>query len=331
MGKVLLIGEHRRDELKANAAELVAAARILGSEVDAALLGPGAEGAAAALGAYGVGTVHVLDGDVPVYSSDGFTEALAPVIEAGGYEYVVLMQSFLGRDLGARLAARLGGGFISDVTVLAAEDGQLVATKPLYAGKVIGKVAFTGGGAHVVTIRPKNFAPAEAGEPVAVTVQALAAPAAYKAKVTGVDEKEAGMIDEGDRCGTGRLARGGRRGLDRAQPPGGPDRQGGQSAALHRDGHQRGDPAPGRHADQQDHRGGQQQPGRADLQAGRLRHRRQPVRCRAGAQRAHGRGAEELALGLLAVFGSRRIISGWCTLLNGGCLIDHGEVRAADP
>ena len=195
MGKVLLIGEHRRDELKANAAELVAAARILGSEVDAALLGPGAEGAAAALGAYGVGTVHVLDGDVPVYSSDGFTEALAPVIEAGGYEYVVLMQSFLGRDLGARLAARLGGGFISDVTVLAAEDGQLVATKPLYAGKVIGKVAFTGGGAHVVTIRPKNFAPAEAGEPVAVTVQALAAPAAYKAKVTGVDEKEAGMID----------------------------------------------------------------------------------------------------------------------------------------
>lgn len=195
MGKVLLIGEHRRDELKANAAELVAAARILGDEVHAALLGPGAEGAAAAFGAYGVAAVHVLDGDVPVYSSDGFTEALAPAIEAGGFEYVVLMQSFLGRDLGARLAARLGGGFISDVTMLAVEDGQLVATKPLYAGKVIGKVAFTGGGAHIVTIRPKNFTPAEAGDPVAVTTQALAAPAAYQARVTHVDEKEAGMID----------------------------------------------------------------------------------------------------------------------------------------
>lgn len=195
MGKVLLIGEHRRDELKANAAELVAAARILGDEVHAALLGPGAEGAAAAFGAYGVGTVHLLDGDVPVYSSDGFTEALVPAIEAGGYEYVVLMQSFLGRDLGARLAARLGTAFICDITALAVEDGQLVATKPLYAGKIIGKMTFSGGGPRIVTLRPKNFTPAEAGEPVAVTTQPLTAPAEYKARVTHVDEKEAGMID----------------------------------------------------------------------------------------------------------------------------------------
>jgi len=197
MGKVLIIGEHRNGELKANAAELAAAGKILGNEIHAALAGPGSEAAAQGFGAFGVTEAHVLDADAPVYSGDGFAAAIADAVKAGGYEYVVLMQSFFGRDLGARLAARLNGGFLNDLTAIEVVDGKLVGTKPLYAGKIIGKVEFTGGGPHVVTLRPKNIAPAEAGAAAAVTVNAMAAPE-YKSKVTSVEEKEAGMIDVKD-------------------------------------------------------------------------------------------------------------------------------------
>jgi electron transfer flavoprotein alpha subunit len=197
MGKVLIIGEHRQGSLKNNTAELVAAARMLGDTVRAAVLGPGAAKAAPGFGAFGIDTVRVLDTDV-LYSGDGFAAALAPVVRECEVDYVVLMQSFFGRDLGARLAARLGTAFINDVTALGVEDGQLVATKPLYAGKVIGKLAFTGTGPKVITLRPKNFTPAEAGEAVNVEVKPLELPAELKAQVTHVELKEAGMIDVKD-------------------------------------------------------------------------------------------------------------------------------------
>ena len=56
-------------------------------------------------------------------------------------------------------------------------------------------------------------------------------------------------------------------------------------AGLHRAGHLRRDPAPGRHADLQDDRRGQQGRRRADLRDRRLRRGRRPVRGRPAADR----------------------------------------------
>jgi electron transfer flavoprotein alpha subunit len=194
MGKVLIIGEQRNGQLKTSIAELVCAARVLGNEVRGAVLGKGASSAALAFGAYGIGTVRVLETETR-YTSDGFAAALSAIVEECGVEYIVLMQSFFGRDLGARLAARLGAAFINDVTALAMEDGRVVATKPLYAGKIIGKVAATGDGPKVITLRPKNFTPAEPQGAVDVEVKPLELPAELKCTVTEIAEKEVGMID----------------------------------------------------------------------------------------------------------------------------------------
>jgi electron transfer flavoprotein alpha subunit len=197
MTKVLIIGEFKDGKLKASAGELAAAARLLGDSVDAALLGPGSAVAANGFGAYGVGTAHVLDGgDVPVYSSDGFAAALAET--ARGYDYVLASHSFFGRDIAARLAAALGAAFLSDATAFEGRCDSLVATKPLYAGKVTAKFRFTGTGPKVATIRPKVFAPAAADQSATITVQNLTAPASYKSKVSSVQQKEAGAVDVKD-------------------------------------------------------------------------------------------------------------------------------------
>jgi electron transfer flavoprotein alpha subunit len=64
------------------------------------------------------------------------------------------------RELMARLAARLGAGLSADSTAFAIEDGKLVATRPVYAGKLLSKVGWTKA-PWLATLRPNVFRPAE--------------------------------------------------------------------------------------------------------------------------------------------------------------------------
>src|SRR5262249_27787597 len=60
------------------------------------------------------------------------------------------------REVMARLAARLGAGLSADSTGLALEDGKLVATRPVYAGKLLSKVTWTKP-PWLATLRPNVF------------------------------------------------------------------------------------------------------------------------------------------------------------------------------
>src|SRR5262245_54275773 len=64
------------------------------------------------------------------------------------------------RELMARLAARLGAGLSADSTALAVEDGKLVATRPVYAGKLLSRVTWARA-PWLATLRPNVFRPAE--------------------------------------------------------------------------------------------------------------------------------------------------------------------------
>jgi electron transfer flavoprotein alpha subunit len=64
------------------------------------------------------------------------------------------------REMMARLAARLGAGLSADSTALALEDGKLIATRPVYAGKILSKVTWSKT-PWLATLRPNVFRPAE--------------------------------------------------------------------------------------------------------------------------------------------------------------------------
>ncbi len=65
------------------------------------------------------------------------------------------------REFLARLAARLGVGFSADTVGLELDGGRLVATRPVYAGKLLSKVTWATT-PWVATLRPNVFKPAEA-------------------------------------------------------------------------------------------------------------------------------------------------------------------------
>ena len=64
------------------------------------------------------------------------------------------------REFMARLAARLGAGLSADSTGIALEGDKLVATRPVYAGKLLSKVTWAKT-PWMATLRPNVFRPAE--------------------------------------------------------------------------------------------------------------------------------------------------------------------------
>jgi len=98
------------------------------------------------------------------------------------------------RELLARLAARLGGGLAADCVGFALEDGQLGATRPVYAGKLLSKVRWRRT-PWLATLRPNVFKAAEEqpGRTPAVERPALVAPAAMSTFVERREEAQTGL------------------------------------------------------------------------------------------------------------------------------------------
>jgi electron transfer flavoprotein alpha subunit len=166
MPGIFAFAETRDGEIRKVAHEVVTAARTLadalGTEVHAVLLGgPGTAAAAAGLGRYGADKVFVGESDAfGHYSAEGYTTVISTFIQEHGCDAALFPASSLGRDLAPRVAARLGVGYASDCTALEVQGGQIVATRPEYAGKLIAQVAATGKPA-VLSLRANVFLPVE--------------------------------------------------------------------------------------------------------------------------------------------------------------------------
>jgi electron transfer flavoprotein alpha subunit len=162
---VLAVVEQRDGTLRRSSAEAVTAAKSIadaqGGVVHALLIAPDA-GDAASLGTYGADTIHVASGaGAGRYDPDVFSATVAERVQAGDYFAVIFIASSQGRDLAPRVAARLDVPLAADATALAVEAGELIITRPVYAGRAFSKVVLNAE-PRLLSIRPNTFRPAEA-------------------------------------------------------------------------------------------------------------------------------------------------------------------------
>ena len=155
MPNVLAVTESRDGALRKVSHEVVAAARAvaggLGGTVDAILFGDRLSESEQIAADRVLAAQHA---DFARYNPDGFAATIASI--APGYAAVVFAATATGKDLAPRVAARLGVGLATDAVGLAVEGGGIVATRPVYAGKVLQKVRLTGIPA-LVSVRPNTF------------------------------------------------------------------------------------------------------------------------------------------------------------------------------
>lgn len=107
--------------------------------------------------------------------ADAYVAALEQICGTHMIELVVLPADPPGREVAARLAMRLGGVVINDVTAIALGD-PLVWTRPVFGGKAVADVAARRSPV-VVTARPRAFAPAPPTGSTSPAVKPLDPPA----------------------------------------------------------------------------------------------------------------------------------------------------------
>jgi electron transfer flavoprotein alpha subunit len=205
MANVLLIAEARAGELRKVALEATTAARSLaeqsgGGAVHALLAGaPGIGARAASLAEYGADQVLLLEHDgLALSNPEALTATVASLVQGGGYGYVLFSATSHGRDLSARVAARLGVGLVPDLTGFTTEGGAVVGQHPINNGKVIATLAIAGTPA-VLSVRPSAIQAVAAPRALVTTSVAPAAdPAASRVRVVELRQGNTGKIDLGD-------------------------------------------------------------------------------------------------------------------------------------
>ncbi len=200
---VMIIAEQRKGDIRKISYELVSEARRLadsyGQEVTAVLLGSNVKDKAAKLGNYGADKVIVADDPrLETYTTDAYTSVIAEIAKANGPDILLLGASARGKDLAGRLSARLGAGLAQDCTSFTVEDGNLIAVRPIYAGKAYAKVTFNESRPQMATARPNVMAMNEPDESRSASIEDAAFTlddGMIKTKVIDAVKDEGGKID----------------------------------------------------------------------------------------------------------------------------------------
>jgi electron transfer flavoprotein alpha subunit len=155
------------------------------------LTGPGAEAAAAALGAWGVRRAVALTGSEH-YSPDGAAADVAQVAKEVGARVCLASATATGKDLLPRVAALLDSVPFTDCTGFHLEGGEPVAVRPVLAGKAIATIS-SESPVFCATLRPNAFKAESAG---GGAVEVATRPASTgKVRVVSVAAKAAGKLD----------------------------------------------------------------------------------------------------------------------------------------
>jgi electron transfer flavoprotein alpha subunit len=197
---IWVVAEMARGGLRRVTLEMLGKARALTattrSEVVAVLLGPAQEGPVQELAAYGADRVLVLDHTYsgPIWGR-AMSHTLADAIHAAQPYAVLFAATADGRDLAARIAARLQLGLTGDAIDLEINaHGQLVQLKPALGGNVMAPI-LSKTLPNLVTLRPGMLTPTAPDCSASATVEVLAAPAAAESEVTVMEVHHTEEVD----------------------------------------------------------------------------------------------------------------------------------------
>ena len=162
---VWVFAEQREGELQKVSLELLGEGRRvadeLGVKLTALLLGNNIEDLATTLAKHGADEVLVADDkNLEHYTTDAYTKVICDLPNERKPGILFVGATFIGRDLGPRIAARLTTGLTADCTSIEVEveNGALLATRPAFGGNLMATIACPDHRPQMATVRPGVFA-----------------------------------------------------------------------------------------------------------------------------------------------------------------------------
>lgn len=179
---VFVISEQREGAFRKVTYEAVSEGRriadSLGAELVVLIAGSDINNLAGELEKYGPDKILLADdSSLAEYATETYTKIVADVVGSIQPELIIIGASIQGKDLSARLAARLDAGLVMECVAITVSDGDLTFTRPMYGGKIVAEVQIEGA-PKIAAIRPNVMTISESpktGVTENVDVQAIEA------------------------------------------------------------------------------------------------------------------------------------------------------------
>jgi electron transfer flavoprotein alpha subunit len=191
-----VVEDDRKGTPKKVMAEVLGEAARLGGPAEALwLTDKASEEGLQQLGAWGASKVWLLENAAfAPYRGEVWVGAAAELAQKESPKAIFGPVTSRQREFMARLAARLGVGISADSVGMALDGDKLVATRPVYAGKLLSKVTWAKQ-PWIATLRPNVFRPADAqaGRTAAVERPSVKIPDAQLKLVERREEVSTGL------------------------------------------------------------------------------------------------------------------------------------------
>lgn len=142
-------------ELLSKGSEL---AKELGKKQTAVIIGKADDTLAKEYISYGADKAFITETDMESFKAEEYASLLENVVKETGAETILIGSNKNGKELAARLAAKLDTGCVTDCTNLYLKDKKLTAERIVYSGNAIAVEQFTGK-PNIVTVPSKVFDP----------------------------------------------------------------------------------------------------------------------------------------------------------------------------
>ncbi len=188
-------GEFNKNSLGA-VSEGAARAAEIGGECHAVVVGGEdlSDELCSKLGAYGAS--KVFRGKGPEGLAQPVVDVMAKVIDEGGHGYALFGGGLLGFEIGAGLAARKQAGVTMEVTAVRAEDGKLVAERPILQDSKISVSRYQGGlGIIIGRINAFEIKQGDGGSAEVLDVDVELSPWSGQAKMVQRGEQRGADVD----------------------------------------------------------------------------------------------------------------------------------------
>lgn len=196
MATVLVYVEHKDGKVKKVTHELLTEANRAGAEAIAFLAGNGVDGLVKDVAAMGAKKVMMANSDATkFYNNEVYSELMLQAIKQVNPSIILFGATALGKDLAPKIAAKLGAAMASDCTKLSIEGDKLKATRPIYSGKALADVQFTGAGPQIATVRPNALGVGALNSGANAEVINLTGAASSKSSTKDVVKSESTKLD----------------------------------------------------------------------------------------------------------------------------------------
>jgi electron transfer flavoprotein alpha subunit len=185
MGDVFVLAEHRRDELREVTLEMLGKGRELagqlGGSLKAILLGHGVDAFAGELANQAHEVLVVEDERLEHFNSELYQKVLVSLLADQQPTLTLIGHTACGMDMAPSLATELDLPLATDCIGFEFEDGQLLAIRERYGGKLQSKVSFKESGQYMATVRQAAF-PLKELKPLGGQIVAVDSPLTEEAR-----------------------------------------------------------------------------------------------------------------------------------------------------